>query len=188
MAGKKTSTAFGLGELVTKSIEELIPYWRNPRRVSDESVNLLAESIRQYGYQQPIVVDSDMVIIVGHTRYVALRRLDVTEVPVIIATSLTPEQVKQFRIIDNRSAEYTSWDYDKLMVEISALDSNAMLPHFVDVMSSAEDSVTADRSYLDEKWAAVDDQVEFICPSCFHSWEMKVTRDALLGGVLKIEE
>lgn len=177
-----------MGELVTMKLEDLIPYWRNPRRVTDESVNLLAESIRKYGYQQPIVVDADNVIIVGHTRYIALRRLDVTEVPVLIARTLTPEQVKQFRVIDNRVAEYTSWDFEKLMAELGAMDVSAALPYFPDVLGDVADTVGEQTRFLEEKWSKVDNVVEFVCPDCFHSWEMVVTREALMTGVLKVEE
>ena len=87
----------------TISLDKVRPYWRNPRRVTEDAVNQLIASIREYGYQQPIVVDSDYVIIVGHTRYAALRRMEVTEAPVRVARSLTPAQAKQYRVLDNRA-------------------------------------------------------------------------------------
>lgn len=177
-----------IGQLITMKLDEIVPYWRNPRRISDENVNLLAKSIADYGYQQPIVVDVDNVIIVGHTRYTALRRLDVTEVPVLVAKSLTPEQVKQLRIIDNRAAEYTSWDYDKLMDELAQMDAGHALPFFQEVLGDQMDATADEEAYLETKWAQVVPQVEFICPACFHSWEMTVTREALLSGILKVED
>lgn len=189
---------FGPGEMRHKldfsenlsmmKIGDLIPYWRNPRRVTDEAVNQLAESIRQYGYQQPIVVDENDVIIVGHTRYIALQRLGVTEVPVLKSTSLSPEEVKQLRIIDNRVAEYTTWDLDKLMTELAAIDNGQAVAYFPDLVGDVMDEVAAQQAYEDDKWSKVDNSVEFTCPLCFHSWEMKVTRDALLGGLLKVED
>ena len=95
--------------------EELIPYERNPRR-NDKAVNVVAESIRQFGFRVPIIVDADGVIICGHTRRLAALKLGLTEVPVTVVDDLTEDQVKAYRLADNRVAELAGWD-DKLLKE-----------------------------------------------------------------------
>jgi ParB-like chromosome segregation protein Spo0J len=101
-------------------ISDIKPYPGNPRQ-NDAAVDAVAESIRQFGFRQPIVVNTDGVIICGHTRYRAALKLGLTEVPVHVATDLTPAQVKAYRIADNKTAELASWDYELLPIELSAL-------------------------------------------------------------------
>lgn len=98
-------------------ISKLKPYYNNPRN-NENSVDDVAKSIKKFGWQQPIVVDKDMVIIVGHTRYLAAKKLKLQEVPVHIAKELTENEAKAYRIADNKTAEISSWDYDKLNNEI----------------------------------------------------------------------
>ena len=81
----------------------------------------MAESIRQFGFRQPIVIDADGVIICGHTRFKAAHKLGLKEVPVHIATDLTPEQIRAYRIADNKTAELATWDYNLLPIELSEL-------------------------------------------------------------------
>ena len=105
-------------------ITSVKPYEKNPR-FNDDAVDAVARSIKEFGWQQPIVVDRDMVIIVGHTRLKAAENLGLTEVPVIIADNLTPEQVKAYRIADNKTGEIAEWNYDLLPFEIKGLqDAN----------------------------------------------------------------
>lgn len=108
--------------IVMKPWSEIRPYERNPRR-NDEAVDKVANSIRAFGFQQPIVVDRDMVIIAGHTRWKAAARLKLKEVPVIIADNLTEEQANAYRIADNSAGEVATWDFDLLAEEISLCPS-----------------------------------------------------------------
>jgi hypothetical protein len=176
------------GETVHVDLNSVIPYWRNPRRVTDEAVNMLAESIKQYGYQQPIVVDEKMTIIIGHTRYAAMRRLGVESADILIVSNLSPARVKQLRIIDNRAAEYTSWDFDALFDEVAELDAELMTRFFPDVQAftNVDDEPKPEPSWniegpieLPEGMGA---DTEFICPSCYHSWETHVTREQIFSG------
>ncbi|MGQ9576403.1 MAG: ParB N-terminal domain-containing protein [Thermoguttaceae bacterium] len=96
------------------------PYDKNPRQ-NDQAVEAVARSIREYGFNQPIVVDVDGVIIVGHTRWKAAQKLGLEKVPVHVATDLTPEQVKAYRIADNKTAELAEWDYELLPIELGEL-------------------------------------------------------------------
>jgi DNA modification methylase len=101
-------------------IERVKPYESNPR-INDDAVDAVAASIREFGFRQPIVVDTEGVIVVGHTRWKAAKKLGLTEVPVHIATDLTTEQIRAYRIADNRLAELADWNYDLLPIELSQL-------------------------------------------------------------------
>jgi DNA modification methylase len=103
---------------------KVVPYARNPRN-NQAAVAKVAASIREFGFRQPIVVDSEMTIIVGHTRYLAALELGLEKIPVHVAEGLSPEQVKAYRIMDNRSHEDSEWDAELLSLELSDLkDAN----------------------------------------------------------------
>lgn len=103
-------------------INKLKPYKNNPR-INENAVDGVAESIKTFGFKQPIVVDKKMVIIVGHTRYEAAKKLDIKKVPVIVAEDLPPKKVKAYRIADNKTAEFSKWDEELLGVEIKSLQN-----------------------------------------------------------------
>lgn len=107
-------------EIIIKGIDEIRPYENNPR-VNDGAVGAVAESIREFGFQQPIVVDRDGVIIAGHTRYKAAQRLGLTEVPVVVADNLTDEQVRAYRLADNKTGELAEWDFSALEEELAGI-------------------------------------------------------------------
>ncbi len=102
------------------AIERIKEYDRNPR-INDDAVGPVAESIRQFGFKVPVLVDKDGVLVAGHTRIRAARQLGLTEVPVICADDLTPEQVRAFRVADNKLHELSTWDLELLPIELSAL-------------------------------------------------------------------
>lgn len=102
-------------------ISKVKPYEKNPREITKEAVEAVSASIREFGFKQPIVVDKDMVIIVGHTRLKAAKKLGMKEVPVMIASDLTPEQVKAYRLADNRTNEFSLWDEKLLSAELNDL-------------------------------------------------------------------
>ena len=102
-------------------IDKPIPYARNARKISDKAVDKVAASIKEFGFRQPIVVDRDNVIIVGHARLLAAKKLGLSQVPVHVAENLTPAQVKSYRLMDNRSHEEADWDLELLGPEISEL-------------------------------------------------------------------
>lgn len=107
--------------VIDKPLSELTPYENNPRRISEDAVNAVAESIRQFGFRVPIVIDADGVIACGHTRYQAAQSLGLASVPCVVADDLTPEQVKAFRLADNKTAELSAWDFPALEAELDAL-------------------------------------------------------------------
>lgn len=182
-----------------RKLIDLVPYWRNPRRIGDEAVNAVAESIDRFGYQQPIVVDTDDVIVMGHTRWGALRRLGVEEVPVVVADKLTPAQIKQLRTIDNRTSEFTTWDFDKLVGELGELDAILVRQFFpelaeqgleesdtIDVVLGTEDDQIAKLAAESEAKNTVT-VAEFVCPQCFHGWTMDVTPKDIEKGRLELK-
>lgn len=102
-------------------IGNVIPYGNNPRK-NDDAVEKVAASLREFGWQQPIVVDKDGVIICGHTRAKAAQMLGLEEVPVVVASSLTQNQVDAYRLVDNKTGELSSWDWEKLNDELENID------------------------------------------------------------------
>ncbi|HEX4399663.1 MAG TPA: ParB N-terminal domain-containing protein [Trebonia sp.] len=110
-----------LGPVTVMPLANLRPYPKNARRINAKAVDQTAKSIKAFGWQQPIVADPDLVIIAGHVRWQAARQLSETEVPVVVAANLTPEQVKAFRIADNRTHDYTMWDYALLAAELDGI-------------------------------------------------------------------
>jgi DNA modification methylase len=107
-------------KIVLRPLADIRPYDKNPR-INDDAVDAVAASIKEFGFRQPIVVDPDGVIICGHTRYKAAQKLSLEKVPVHVATDLTPEQIKAYRIADNQTASLAEWDYDLLPIEIGEL-------------------------------------------------------------------
>ena len=127
MSKKKTTTG---GEqkpitpkewnIVWRPVEELTPY-QNNARINDQTVPYLMNSIKRFGFKNPIIVDKDGVIIAGHTRLKAALELGYTKLPCVCADDLSPEEVKAFRLVDNKVAELSSWDYEILDSEMLEL-------------------------------------------------------------------
>src|SRR5262245_60661550 len=99
---------------------DIKPYPSNPR-LNDSAVEAVARSLTEFGFRQPIVVDSEGVIVVGHTRWKAAQKLGLDKVPVHVAKELTPAQIKAYRLADNRTNEIADWDFGLLPIELSAL-------------------------------------------------------------------
>ena len=106
--------------IVYKRVDEIIPYEKNPR-INDAAVDAVAQSIKEFGFRVPIVLDKNNVIITGHTRLRSAKSIGLTEVPCIIAENLTPEQVQAYRIADNKTGEIAEWNYDLLPIELRDL-------------------------------------------------------------------
>jgi len=111
-------------KIETKSLDEIAPYENNPR-FNQKAVEKVAKSIQEFGFRQPIVVDKTGIIIVGHTRYLAAKELGLETVPVHIA-DLSDEKAKAYRIADNKTGEIAEWDFEKLEIEINALENEGL--------------------------------------------------------------
>lgn len=106
--------------IVELSIHDLVPYENNPRN-NIEAVEYVANSIEEFGFKVPIVVDTNNVIVAGHTRYMASKKLGLETVPCIVADDLTEEQIKAFRLADNKVSEIATWDDELLSEEIAGI-------------------------------------------------------------------
>lgn len=113
-------------------LDEIRPYYRNPRRIDDEAVASVQRSIKAYGFNQPIVIDQDNVIVVGHTRYEALKRLGVQRA-LCLYMEADPAKIAAYRIVDNKTNEFSSWDMGKLSNELRLGDVEKMQKYFNDV-------------------------------------------------------
>lgn len=108
--------------IVYKKLDQIMPYERNPR-ANDKAVNYVADSIKEFGFKNPIIIDAAGVIVCGHTRYKAAKQLGMQEVPCIMADDLTPYQIAAFRLADNKVSEFSNWDFSLLEGELSEIDS-----------------------------------------------------------------
>lgn len=135
--------------VIEMNVEELIPYENNPRK-NDEAVDKVALSISAFGFKVPIVVDSNNVIVTGHTRLKAAKKLGIKTVPCIKADDLTDEQIKAFRLADNKVAEFAWWDEEKLMQELEALGEVDMSLYGFEFPKDEEGEEEQDDTYTDK--------------------------------------
>ena len=149
-----------------KPIDSIKPYENNPRD-NDDAINAVANSIHEFGWQQPIVVDKDNVIIAGHTRYKAAQSLGLKQLPVVVASNLSDQQVKAYRLADNKTAELADWDTKKLDEELQDILDIDMTDFGFDEdieFDPADDVDTRidEPTDIDED----DDLIEVKCPKC----------------------
>ena len=153
-------------QIVYKKVNELIPYENNPR-INDEAVEYVKNSIKEFGFKVPIVIDKNNVIVAGHTRLKASLELNLEEVPCIIADDLSEEQIKAFRLADNKVSEKSQWDFSKLDEELdSILDIDMSIFDFnVDEI----DDINLD-DYFEENENSKEKESKLIeCPYCHKS-------------------
>lgn len=207
MARNTRKRRTGGGDHLTKKvrisyadIHSVTPYANNPRD-NEHAVQSVANSIRTFGFVVPVVVDKDNVIVAGHTRFAAAQELGLSEIPIVVAEYLTPDQIAQFRLIDNKVAELARWDFDMLATEITALQDSGIdftqfgwSPEEVDCLTDvvADDCLsagaaasleTSNRSRRSERRApsntrlVVGEFVLFIPTSAYRRWadEVRVT-------------
>lgn len=135
--------------IVYKAVDELIPYEKNPRK-NDKAVKYVAKSIEKFGFKVPIVVDSHMTVICGHTRLKAVKKLGWDKVPCVVADDLDDEQIKAFRLADNKVSEQAEWDWDLLDGEINDI-TNIDMGDFGFVFEEAEDSEATPKEKKNER-------------------------------------
>lgn len=145
-------------------IDKVIPYARNPRK-NDASVDAVAASIKEFGFRQPIVVDASGVIVVGHTRHKAARRLGMSEVPVHVANNLTPEQAKAYRLADNSAGSRSEWDADLLRLELDELPDFDAAAFGLDLSDVGIETPDFQPVGADEQ-GRLDQKSPIKCPNC----------------------
>lgn len=133
-----------------KNRSKIIPFSNNPR-INDAAVEKVAASIKEFGFKQPIVVDKDMVVIAGHTRLKAAEVLGLETVPVLVADDLTEEQVKAYRLADNKTAEFSEWNFDLLGMELFDIQDIDMEQFGFDMSQFEEPALTAEEDDYDPK-------------------------------------
>ena len=129
-------------DIIEMSVDALIPYENNPR-INDKAVDKVALSISAFGFKVPIIIDADDVIVAGHTRLKAAKKLGLKTVPCIRADDLTDEQIKAFRLADNKVSEFAEWDEEKLLAELEELENIDMSLYGFDELSRTLEEATA---------------------------------------------
>lgn len=173
-------------KIVKKPISDVKPYWRNPRN-NDKAIAAVKQSIQQYGFNNPILIDSENVIIAGHSRYKALLELGYKEIPVIVL-DLTPDKAKEFRIADNKTSEMATWDMEMLIPELREIVNIDEMEIFFDdidlekllkitstsLLPTAEEIATkqeiADNAFTVDSEKAQNNYVGITCPDCAHEF------------------
>lgn len=153
--------------IIYKKLEELTPYDKNPR-YNDEAVEFVANSIKEFGFKVPIVIDKDGTIVAGHTRYKASQKIGLKEVPCIIADDLNEEQIKAFRLADNKVSERASWDFDLLDEELDDLDIDMEQFGFEKIEDIDLDGFFEDNNTVKEQKV-----IMIKCPHCEEVFELK---------------
>lgn len=151
-------------------VDKPVDYPKNARKWSPAAVEKVAASLREFGFRQPIVVDKDAVIVIGHLRRAAARSAGFTVVPVHVADNLSPAKVRALRLMDNRSHDEAQWDLDVLadeMAELSKLDLDLTLTGFTDPLEYGSIAGVEFKEF-DESAAA--DVKYHQCPECSHRW------------------
>ena len=148
-------------------IDDIKPYKNNPR-LNEDAIPYVMNSIKEFGFKNPIILDKNNVIVAGHTRLESAKRLDMKEVPVIYADDLTEEQIKAFRLADNKVAEKSLWDYSKLDEELdSILDIDMSMFNFENIEETNLDDFFEDNDNKKEKESKL---IE--CPHCHKPIEL----------------
>ena len=144
-------------------VEELKPYKNNPRH-NEEAVKYVANSIKKFGFKVPIVIDKNRVIVAGHTRYKASLELGLKEIPCIIADDLNDEQIKAYRLADNKVSERATWDYDLLDLELNdILDIN--MEDFGFAIQDINLDIN-DEDFIQDTEITKSKEKEIVCPHC----------------------
>lgn len=150
--------------MMMKATAELIPYENNPRD-NENAVKYVAESIKQFGFKVPIVIDENNVIVAGHTRLKAAQELGVEEVPCIVADDLTEEQIKAFRLADNKTSEFAKWDMEALAAELDGLEMDMEAFGFIELSDLDVESFFEDAEPKEPNDDAAEPK-EVQCPHC----------------------
>lgn len=156
-------------EIINKQIKDIKAYENNPRK-NDKAVESVANSIKEFGFKVPIIVDKDNTIIAGHTRYKAALKLNLKEVPCIIADDLTEEQVRAFRIADNKVSEMSEWDFDLLNFELENILDIDMQEFGINNFSEELD--VKDEDFISDTEITKSKEKEVTCPHCGETFKI----------------
>ena len=155
-------------EIKMVPLSAITPYENNPRRNAD-AVKYVRKSIEQFGFKVPMVLDAQNIIVCGHTRYLAAQEMGMEEVPCVYADDLSEEQIKAFRLADNKTAEMSAWDFEKLEIEMQeiGIDMTDFGFHDSDFDESALDDLFADAQGKEKEPKKIQ------CPHCGEWFEVE---------------
>lgn len=154
-------------EIINVAVDKLVPYENNPRN-NTGAIQYVANSIKEFGFKVPLVIDSDNVVICGHTRLLAAKQLGLKDVPCVVADDLTDEQIKAFRLADNKVGEIATWDLNKLQLELDFLDCNMEEFGFISAME--EPDIT---DFLEDHESKTKEPKTVVCPECGHAFTVE---------------
>lgn len=149
-------------KIVYKHVDEIIPYVNNPRKISQNAIDKVASSIKNFGFKVPIIIDKNNEIVAGHNRILAAKKLGMEEVPCIVVEDLTEQQIKAFRIADNKTAEFADWDIELLNIELESIGE--IFTGFDEIEKEMFKSVEEIERKLDEYQAPKEEY--YCCPKC----------------------
>ena len=164
-------------KIIEKKVADLVPY-ENNARINDGAVDAVANSIKEFGIKNPIIIDRDNVIVCGHTRIKACEKLGIETVPCVVADDLTDEQIKAFRIADNSTAQIAEWDLEKLQAELENIDMDMVQFGLQEQIEEIEKSL--DNGYGEEFTLPDGDKSE-ICQMTFtlHERQAELIKEAI---------
>ena len=153
--------------IIEKRVKVLKPYEKNPRK-TDDAVQYVANSIKEFGFRVPIVIDSDNTIVCGHTRWKAAKLLKMETVPCVIADDLTEEQIKAFRVADNKTSEKSGWDFALLDTELAEIETIDM------TLLGFDEEKNSEPIDLDDEEPKTDRATKIVhCPKCGFAYEVQ---------------
>lgn len=161
-------------KIIELNIDELTPYENNPR-FNEKAIEPVMNSIKEFGFKVPLVIDKNNVIITGHSRVIAAKRLGLKTVPCIIADDLTEEQIKAFRLVDNKTSEFAEWDFTKLEEELNELtefDFDMSLFNFDLSFDKEVNEFEEENEEAPDTFDEYDEELEtkHQCPKCGYEW------------------
>lgn len=156
-------------EAVDIPLTEIKPYPNNPRK-NDDSIPVVMGSIRKYGFKVPIILDKDMVIVAGHTRFEAAKLLKLKTVPCIIASDLTDQECKELRLVDNKTSELSHWDFEMLESELATISTDLSEFGFGEMQDYLDSLDMDDIPDLEDDEDAYQEPAQTFleCPMCHH--------------------
>lgn len=149
--------------IIEKNLTDIKPYEKNPRK-NDSAVDSVANSIKEFGFKVPVVIDKDNVIVCGHTRYKAAKKIGLKAVPCVVADDLTEEQIKAYRLADNKVSEKSEWDFDLLGEELNNIFDIDMSDF--DFNLEENDNNVNLNDFFEETDKKEKEKKQIICPHC----------------------
>ena len=166
-------------EIKNIAIDSIIPYEFNNKKHDEEQINLLVNSINEFGFKNPILIDESNIILAGHGRYEAAKKIGLEEIPSIQVTDLDEIKKKRYRILDNRITDYAEYDTENLKIELEAIGDEFMNNLFIDLHMELEDPIDIDPSLIQDESSGDEqnesegqhddlenNEREVVCPNC----------------------